>query len=82
VTQPFGAIAASYALPPHFTVQTELYGFGGNALAGTNVVNGYGFTYTPHPSVVYDGYVGFGLSHDAPKYTFTVGRTFFLGKLF
>lgn len=82
VTQPFGAIAVSYALPPHFTVQTELYGFGGNALSGTNVVSGYGFTYTPHPSVVYDGYIGFGLSHSAPKLTATVGRTFFLGKLF
>jgi len=82
VKQVFASAAFSYQVPHGFTVQTELYGFSGNALNGTNIVNGYGFTYTPRPSVVYDGYIGFGLTRSAPKYTLTIGRTFFLGKLF
>lgn len=80
--QLFASAAFSYQVPHGFTAQTELYGFSGNALNGTNIVNGYGFTYTPRPSVVYDGYIGFGLTRSAPKYTITIGRTFFLGKLF
>lgn len=82
VGQTFASAAFSYQIPHGFTVQTEIYGYSGSALNGTNIVNGYGFTYTPRPSVVYDGYIGFGLTRAAPKYTFTVGRTFFLGKLF
>ena len=78
----FASAAFSYQIPRGFTVQTELYGFSGNALNGTNIVNGYGFTYTSRPSVVYDGYIGFGLTRSAPKYAITIGRTFFLGKLF
>lgn len=65
-----------------FAVQTELYGFAGNFSNDTNIVNGYGFTYTPRPDHVYDAYLGFGLSRAAPKYTLTVRHTFFLGKLF
>lgn len=80
--QAFASAAFSYKLPPNFTVQTELYGFAGNSSNSTNIVNGYGFTYTPRPDHVYDAYLGFGLSHAAPKYTLTVGHTFFLGKLF
>lgn len=80
--QIFASAAFSYQVPHGFTVQTELYGFSGNALNGTSIVNGYGFTYTSRPSVVYDGYIGFGLTRSAPKYTLTIGRTFFLGKLF
>jgi len=80
--QTFASAALSYRLPQNFTVQTELYGFAGNSSNGTNVVNGYGFTYTPRPDHVIDGYVGFGLTHAAPKFTVTIGHTFFLGKLF
>lgn len=82
VGQAFASAAFSYKLPQNFTVQTELYGFAGNSSNGTNVVNGYGFTYTPRPDHVIDGYVGFGLTHAAPKFTVTIGHTFFLGKLF
>jgi len=82
VGQTFAPAAFSYQVPHGFTVQTEFYGFSGSALNGTNIVNGYGFTYTPRPSVVYDGYIGFGLTRSAPKYTVTVGRTFFLERLF
>ena len=80
--QLFASAAFSYQIPRGFTVQIELHGFSGNALNGTNIVNGYGFTYNSRPGVVYDGYIGFGLTHSAPKYAITIGRTFFLGKLF
>jgi len=82
VHQVFTSAAFSYKLPRNFTVQTEVYGYSGNSLNGTNVANGYGFTYTPQPDSEYDGYINFGLTRAAPKYFVTVGHTFFLGKLF
>lgn len=80
--QAFASVAFSYKLPQNFTVQTEMYGFAGNSSSGTSVINGYGFTYTSRPDHVIDGYVGFGLTRAAPKFTVTLGHTFFLGKLF
>ncbi len=77
--QAFASAAFTYKLPHGFTVQTEIYGYSGN---GTNLANGYGFTYTPRPASEYDGYINFGLTRAAPKYFITVGHTFFLGKLF
>ena len=82
VQQVFTSAAFSYKLPRGFTVQTELYGYSGSRLNGTNLATGYGFTYTARPDSVYDGYINFGLTRAAPKYFVTVGHTFFLGKLF
>jgi hypothetical protein len=82
VQQAFASAAFTYKLPHGFTIQTELYGYSGNRLNGTNLASGYGFTYTARPDSVYDGYINFGLTRAAPKYFVTVGHTFFLGKLF
>lgn len=82
VGQTFASASFSYKLPHALTAQAELYGFSGNSLNGTDVATGFGLTYTPRPDVVYDGYIGFGLSRDAPTWSITVGCTFFLGKLF
>ena len=82
VQQAFVSAAFTYKLPHGFTAQTEVYGYSGSSLNGTNLANGYGFTYTPHPASEYDGYINFGLTRAAPRYFVTVGHTFFLGKLF
>jgi hypothetical protein len=78
-----GALAASVPLGGKWELEGEIYGFTSpNAETPRIVSTLWSFSYAYHPTIVFDFGVDIGLNRAAPDYTFFMGMTMILAKLF